>query len=77
MSKSEIEPGAVMKYVGDDHAIMKGRKVKVLHAILDDNERPTGWWDVAPWIAQDQRFSWVTSDARAEDLQSIDEKDRP
>jgi len=64
-----------MKYVGDDHAFMKGLKVKVLHAILDDDEKPTGWWDVAPWIEKDQRFSWVSSDARREDLVSQDEEE--
>ena len=75
MPKSKIEPGAVMKYVGDDHAFMKGLKVKVLHAILDDDEKPTGLWDVAPWIEQDQRFSWVSSDARREDLVPLDEEE--
>lgn len=84
MPKSKIEPGAVMKYVGDDHAFMKGLKVKVLHAILGDDEKPTGlsacdaqagWWDVAPWIEQDQRFSWVSSDARREDLVSLGEEE--
>ena len=74
MPKSKIKPGAVMIYVGDDHAFMKGLKVKVLHAILDDDEKPTGLWDVAPWIEKDQRFSWVSSDARCEDLVPIDEE---
>ena len=76
MPKSKIKPGAIMKYVGDDHAFMKGLKVKVLHAILDDDEKLTGWWDVAPWIEQDQRFSWVTSDARREDLVPLDEEEK-
>ena len=72
MSKTTIKPGAVMRYVGDDHRFMKGLKVKVLNSIIDDNEQPTGWWDVAPWIEKDGRFSWVTSDARREDLVPID-----
>ena len=76
MPKTTIKPGTVMKYVGDDHAFMKGLKVKVLHAILDDDEQPTGWWDVAPWIEQDGRFSWVTSDARREDLVPLDEEEK-
>ena len=76
MPKSKIKPGAVMKYVGEDHAFMKGLKVKVLHAILDDDEKPTGWWDVAPWIEKDQRFSWVSSDARREDLVPLDEEEK-
>ena len=75
MPKLKIKPGAVMKYVGDDHAFMKGLKVKVLHAILDDNDKPTGLWDVAPWIEHDQRFSWVTSDARREDLVPLGEEE--
>jgi hypothetical protein len=64
----------VMRYVGDDHAFMKGLKVKLIAPILDDNEKSTGLWDVAPWIEQDQRFSWVTSDALAEDLVPLDEE---
>jgi hypothetical protein len=76
MPKTTIKPGAVMKYVGDDHAFMKGLKVKVFKPILDDDEKPTGLWDVAPWIEQDQRFSWVTSDARREDLVPLDEEDK-
>ena len=76
MPKTTIKPGTVMKYVGDDHAFMKGLKVKVLHAILDDDEQPTGWWDVAPWIEKDGRFSWVTSDARREDLVPLDEGEK-
>ena len=76
MPKSKIKPGAIMKYVGEDHAFMKGLKVKVLHAILDDDEKPTGWWDVAPWIEKDQRFSWVSSDARREDLVPLDEEEK-
>jgi len=75
MPNPKIEPGTIMKYVGDDHAFMKGLKVKVLHAILDDDDKPTGWWDVAPWIEKDQRFSWVTSDARREDLVPLDEEE--
>jgi len=75
MPKATIEPGTTMKYVGDDHAFMKGMKVKVLHAILDDDDKPTGLWDVAPWIEQDQRFSWVSSDARREDLVPLDEEE--
>ena len=76
MPKSKIESGTIMKYVGDDHAFMKGLKVKVLHAILDDDEKPTGWWDVAPWIEKDQRFSWVTSDACREDLVPLDGEEK-
>ena len=75
MPKTTIKPGTVMKYVGDDHAFMKGLKVKVLHAILDDDDKPTGWWDVAPWIEQDRRFSWVSSDARREDLVPLDKEE--
>ena len=75
MPKSKIKPGTIMKYVGDEHAFMTGLKVKVLKPILDDDDQPTGLWDVAPWIEQDQRFSWVTSDARHEDLVPLDEEE--
>ena len=74
MAKPRFRRGMVMRYVGDDHAFMKGLKVKLIAPILDDNERSTGWWDVAPWIEQDRRFSWVTSDARREDLVPLDEE---
>ena len=74
MAKPRLRRGMVMRYVGDDHAFMKGLKVKLIAPIVDDNERSTGWWDVAPWIEQDQRFSWVTSDARREDLVPLDEE---
>jgi len=53
---------------------MTGLKVRVNEPILGDNGRPTGLWDVAPWIEKEQRFSWVTSDARREDLVPLDEK---
>ena len=74
MAKPRLRRGMVMRYVGDDHAFMKGFKVKLIAPILDDNERYTGLWDVAPWIEQDQRFSWVTSDARREDLVPLEEE---
>jgi len=64
----------VARYTGTDHSFMTGLKVKLIAPILDDNERPTGLWDVAPWIEQDQRFSWVTSDARREDLVPLTEE---
>lgn len=75
MSKAKIKPGAIMKYIGDELPFMTGMKVKVFSPILDDDDQPTGRWDVAPWIEKDQRFSWVTSDPREEDLVPIDEEE--
>jgi len=74
MKSARLKRGMVARYTGTDHTFMTGLKVKLIAPILDDNERPTGWWDVAPWIEQDQRFSWVTSDARREDLVPLTEE---
>ena len=74
MTKPRLKRGMVAQYTGTDHSFMTGLKVKLIAPILDDNEHPTGLWDVAPWIEQDQRFSWVTSDARREDLVPLDEE---
>ena len=68
MAKPRLRRGMIMRYVGDDHAFMKGLKVKLIAPIRG------GWWDVAPWIEKDERFSWVTSDARREDLVPLDEE---
>ena len=74
MKSARLKRGMVARYTGTDHAFMTGLKVKLIAPILDDDERPTGFWDVAPWIESDQRFSWVTSDARREDLVPLDEE---
>jgi hypothetical protein len=74
MKKPRLKRGMVARYTGKDHAFMTGLKVKLIAPILDDNERPTGLWDVAPWIEKDQRFSWVTSDARREDLVPLEDE---
>ena len=74
MAKPRLRRGMVARYTGADHSFMTGLKVKLIAPILDDNERPTGLWDVAPWVEQDQRFSWVTSDARREDLVPLTEE---
>ena len=50
---------------------MRGKKVRVSYAIVDDDDKPTGRYEVAPWIGSEQRFSWVYSDARASDLVPI------
>ena len=74
MPKPRLRRGMGARYVGTVHAFMTGLKVKLNSPILGDNGRPTGLWDVAPWIESDQRFSWVTSDARREDLVPLDEE---
>jgi len=68
MKTIRLRRGMVMRYVGDDHTFMKGLKVKLVAPIVGDRGRSTGFWDVAPWIEEEGRFSWVTSDARREDL---------
>ena len=68
MKSARLKRGMVARYVGTVHVFMTGLKVRVNEPILGDNGRPTGLWDVAPWIEKEQRFSWVTSDARREDL---------
>jgi len=50
---------------------MRGKKVRVSYAIVDDDDKPTGRYEVAPWIKSDKRFSWITSAARASDLVPI------
>ncbi len=74
MKGKRLKRGMVARYVGTVHVFMTGLKVKVNEPILGDDGRPTGLWDVAPWIEKEQRFSWITSDARREDLVPLDEK---
>ena len=68
MKAARLRRGMVMRYVGEDHKFMTGLKVKLIAPI------GRGLWDVAPWIESDQRFSWVTSDARREDLILFEEE---
>ena len=77
MKRPRLKRGMVARYVGKDHRFMAGLKVKLIAPIIDDNGRASGFWDVAPWIESDQRFSWVTSDARREDLLPLDEETKP
>ncbi|MCL4193290.1 MAG: hypothetical protein KJZ87_16260 [Thermoguttaceae bacterium] len=74
MKTAKLRRGIVARYTGTDHAFMTGLKVKLIAPIIGDDDRPTGFWDVAPWIEKDQRFSWVTSDARREDLVPLTEE---
>ena len=76
MVDADLRKGMVVRYVGDVHRYMRGYKVKLLHPILDDNDRPTGRWDAAPWIEKENRFSWVTSDVRPDELEPLDGEDR-
>ena len=72
MNDSEMRKGLVARYVGDVHPYLRGHKVQLLHAILDDDDRPTGRWDATPWIEEYGRYSFVTSDVRAEELAPLD-----
>lgn len=67
----KIEKGTIARYTGDDHPGIKGDVVKVLEPILDDDDRPTGRVEVQPWMELEGRYSWVTHDARVEDLQPL------
>jgi hypothetical protein len=73
-----MRKGLVARYVGEAHPYLRGYRVRLLHPILDDDERPTDRWDAAPWLEAENRFSWVTSDVRPEELEPIDaEEDKP
>ena len=67
MKEADIKPGAVYRYVGKSHGMANGL-VKVIGPILDDEGRPTGRYDVQPWLAKEGRYSWVTCDAAADEL---------
>lgn len=67
MKDSEIKPGAVLRYAGTAHG-MSNWLVKVIGPILDEEGRPTGSFDVQPWLAAEGRYSWVLCDARADEL---------
>ena len=57
MKSARLKPGMIARYTGTVHVFMTGLKVRVNEPILGDNGRPTGLWDVAPWIEKEQRFS--------------------
>ncbi len=65
-----VAKGAVLRYVGEVHPGLRGCKVRVLGPIR------SGWWEITPWIEQDGRWSWVTSDARPEDLAPLEEEEQ-
>ena len=69
--KRKIENGTIARYTGKGIPGLKGCIVKVLEPILDDNSRPTGAFDVQPYIESEGRFSWVTSDAEADELKPL------
>ena len=68
MAKPRLRRGLIMKYVGDDHPALKGAKVELVAPIK------SGWWEIVPWIPSLSRFSWISSDARREDLVPLDEE---
>ena len=63
-----VRPGAIMRYVGKRHPYLYGRRVKIVGAIDQDV------WDVAPWIPDENRFSWVTSDALESELAPLEDE---
>ena len=74
MNDSEMTKGLVARYIGDDHPYLRGYRVRLLHPIIGDDDRPTGRWDAAPWLEAEGRYSWVTSDVRPEELDPLDEE---
>lgn len=65
-----VAKGAVVRYVGEVHPGLRGCKVRVLGPIR------RGWWEITPWIEREGRWSWVTSDARPEDLAPLEEEEQ-
>jgi hypothetical protein len=65
-----VTKGMTMRYVGDLHPGLRGCKVRVVGPIR------RGWWEITPWIEQEGRWSWVTSDARPEDLAPLEEEEQ-
>ena len=48
MKPDELRKGVIARYVGAEHSFMTGHKVRLNSPILDDDDRPTGRWDVSP-----------------------------
>ncbi len=65
-----VAKGAVLRYVGEVHPGLRGCRVRVLGPIR------RGWFEITPWIEQEGRWSWVTSDARPEDLAPLEEEEQ-
>jgi len=63
-----VEPGKVMRYVGKTHPGITSHIVKILRKIDEE------WWEFAPWIEEKGRYSWITSDGRAEEFEELEEK---
>jgi len=64
-----VARGMIMRYEGDGHPGLKGLKVRILSRIRK------GWWEVAPWVMSESRFSWVTSDAREAELVPMEDEE--
>ncbi len=60
-----VAKGMIMRYAGDGHPGLKGHKIRVVGRIRK------GWWEFAPWIERERRFSWVTSDAKESELEPL------
>ncbi len=60
-----VARGMIMRYDGVGHPGLKGLKVRVVGPIR------RGWWEITPWIEREQRFSWVTSDAKESELEPL------
>ena len=76
--------GAVTTYLGNDYGMKPGHKVRIIAVlpkdedayIRDDDElarrggvKATDRVEITPWIEKEGRFSWVTNDPKATDLE--------
>ncbi|MCC6158880.1 MAG: DUF5049 domain-containing protein [Deltaproteobacteria bacterium] len=68
---AEIAPGRVMRYVGAAHPALTGLTVRVVGRI--GRRR----WEFAPWVAEERRYSWITSDAREDELAPLEPERKP
>lgn len=78
--------GAVTTYLGNDYGMKPGHKVKIIAVlpndedayIRDDDElarrggvKASDRIEVQPWIEKEGRFSWVTNDPKATELEAF------
>lgn len=78
--------GATTTYVGSEHAYLRGYRVRIIavlkadgSVVKDDDElarmggvTAADRLDVQPWLEAERRFSFVTSDPRAIDLECFE-----
>jgi hypothetical protein len=73
--------GSEKRYTGTSHRGLTGERVKIVavhrgEQILDDDAaigalRPTDTVEVRPWLDEKDRFSWVSYDAKPDELADL------